>query len=389
MRRFFALCCSVMAICDYERMAWMCWIELMLGGSLASLGHVMLADSSAALAARTCRSMQIDFKMEVIHNYSHTTEAVMQTLRRAAGGLCPAQRPVALQSTAVHDKAINGRLCKHWLPPLRPGGPATATAAVNAYCPTGRPTLHSLIRIPTSHSPVPLSQGTLFRYGTAAANVAFMTGRHPRHVVLIGGLTDGLLFAKYAQPLATRLEAQQWSLVQALLSSSHNSYGLSSLDQDADELHALAQHLKAEYGSQVGVGWVCVGWVWVEVLVGGVAQWHTAAASGTLLPIAAGMPLGRTAPQCLHLLPRASPLHHALCACQQGVVICGHSTGCQDAVRYAQRYRASGAAAPLLGVVLQAPVSDVEWLATQVPAMLLPPAADVQDRSPQSPLTSV
>lgn len=47
------------------------------------------------------------------------------------------------------------------------------------------------------------------------------------------------------------------------------------------------------------------------------------------------------------------------------MVIVGHSTGCQDAVRYAQRHRSSSAAAPLRGVVLQAPVSDVEWLATQ------------------------
>ena len=55
------------------------------------------------------------------------------------------------------------------------------------------------------------------------------------------------------------------------------------------------------------------------------------------------------------------------------MVLVGHSTGCQDAVRYCQRYRggsstaaaAAAAAAPLLGVVLQAPVSDAEWLATQ------------------------
>lgn len=63
-------------------------------------------------------------------------------------------------------------------------------------------------------------------------------------------------------------------------------------------------------------------------------------------------------------------------------MLVGHSTGCQDAVRYCQRYRSSSSTAgtaaahaaaaataalapPLLGVVLQAPVSDVEWLATQ------------------------
>lgn len=41
----------------------------------------------------------------------------------------------------------------------------------------------------------------------------------------------------------------------------------------------------------------------------------------------------------------------------QGLVIMGHSTGCQDAVRYVQRnYSVDPAAPPLLGVILQAPV---------------------------------
>lgn len=41
----------------------------------------------------------------------------------------------------------------------------------------------------------------------------------------------------------------------------------------------------------------------------------------------------------------------------QGVVIMGHSTGCQDTVRYVQKnYSVDPAAPPLLGVILQAPV---------------------------------
>lgn len=72
--------------------------------------------------------------------------------------------------------------------------------------------------------------------------------------------------------------------------------------------------------------------------------------------------------------PACSPTHSLLCTALlwcvlplplQGVVIVGHSTGCQDAVRYCQQYRTSTAAAPLLAAVLQAPVSDPEWLATQ------------------------
>lgn len=122
----------------------------------------------------------------------------------------------------------------------------------------GPPPLPPPPATPLARIPLPLVQGTLFRYGSAAANVAFMSGRHPRHVVLVGGLTDGLLFAGYCHPLAARLHAAGWSLVQALLSSCHTGYGLASLDQDADELHQLATHLRAEWGSQVGRCWRAV-----------------------------------------------------------------------------------------------------------------------------------
>lgn len=97
---------------------------------------------------------------------------------------------------------------------------------------------------------VPL-QGLLFRYGPAPANVAFMTAQHKRHVVIIGGLTDGLLACKWVPPLAQRLDHAGWSVVQPLLSSSYAGWGLGSLNTDAQELHALAQHLKSEHKSEV------------------------------------------------------------------------------------------------------------------------------------------
>ena len=94
----------------------------------------------------------------------------------------------------------------------------------------------------------------------------------------------------------------EWSLITPLLSSSHRGWGTSSLDRDAAELLELSAHLKAHRGID-------------------------------------------------------------------GFVLLGHSTGCQDAVRYIEREKEkesskeAGAGehrAPLLGVVLQAPVSDRE-----------------------------
>ncbi|KAF8063709.1 SPAPB24D3.06c [Scenedesmus sp. PABB004] len=149
--------------------------------------------------------------------------------------------------------------------------------------------------------PLPAMQGTLFKYGPGAAHVAFKS-QPPAHgvapaparaVVLLGGLTDGLLFAPYAPHLERAAARLGWTLVQAQLSSSCAGWGLASLDADADELRLLSDCLRTRHG---------------------VAAW----------------------------------------------VLVGHSTGCQDAVRYVQRHRAHDDA--LAGVVLQAPVSDREYL---------------------------
>lgn len=51
-------------------------------------------------------------------------------------------------------------------------------------------------------------QGTLFKYGPGSAQVALLSGSHPRHLVLVGGLGDGFFFANYTQLLAEALEAE-------------------------------------------------------------------------------------------------------------------------------------------------------------------------------------
>ncbi len=144
-------------------------------------------------------------------------------------------------------------------------------------------------------------QGTLIKYGPSPTHVAFLSNQpkaHPRHLVLVGGLTDGLLFAPYAPHLAAAAQKNGFTLVQAQLSSSYGGYGVASLDQDADEIQLLGSCLRRQHGSK-------------------------------------------------------------------GFVLMGFSTGAQDAVRYAQRHGtgadsdADTAPAPLLGVVLQGPVSEL------------------------------
>lgn len=66
-------------------------------------------------------------------------------------------------------------------------------------------------------------QGTLFKYGPGPSHVAMMTGRHSRHLVLVGGLTDGLLALPYAPQLHRRLDEASWSCVQCQLTSSYQA----------------------------------------------------------------------------------------------------------------------------------------------------------------------
>lgn len=150
--------------------------------------------------------------------------------------------------------------------------------------------------------------GKLIRYGIKPAHTAFVSGAHTRHVLLIGGLGDGMLLADYVPVLAERLDKISWSLVQPLLSSSLNGWGVGSLDEDASEIAMLARFLTSEMQSQE-------------------------------------------------------------------FVLLGHSTGCQDAVRYlnTSQSRVTHPDAEVTqpeypqpkGVILQAPVSDRDWLAQQ------------------------
>jgi hypothetical protein len=149
---------------------------------------------------------------------------------------------------------------------------------------------------------LPACEGTLFKYGPAAAHVAFQPASAPARanvIVALGGLTDGFFATPYLEPLAARAAALGWGLVTPLLRSSHTGWGVASLAQDVEDLARLSDHLGGERGAAA-------------------------------------------------------------------LALVGHSTGCQDAVAYA----GSQSAAPgpphrpaLAAIVLQAPVSDKEWLA--------------------------
>lgn len=128
--------------------------------------------------------------------------------------------------------------------------------------------------------------GQLFSYMPARKLSAFRCGPKEARadVVLLGGLSDGLLPVPWTIDLANRLEKLGMGVVQPVLTSSLTGWGIGSLDRDAEEVEALLGVLQAP-----------------------------------------------------------------------GVVLLGHSTGCQDSVHALWRERVKERA---VGAVLQAPVSD-------------------------------
>lgn len=131
--------------------------------------------------------------------------------------------------------------------------------------------------------------------------------------------------------------------MQPLLSSSYGSWGVASLDQDAGELLLLLTYLRSHQHSQVS------------------SELYNKASESTnavhcriivaYMASAFAMCLWEEIPPPVLSFPKP------LTCIAQGVVIIGHSTGCQDAVRYVARHKEAADAARLLGIILQAPVN--------------------------------
>lgn len=139
--------------------------------------------------------------------------------------------------------------------------------------------------------------GRLFIYHAAKKLAAFESGllNSKICVIVIGGLGDGFLTVDYYQPLSNVLRSNRISMVQCLLSSSYNSYGFGSVDEDALELNTLIKHMVTE--------------------------------------------------------------------CQKReIYLLGHSTGCQDIIKWSHKFHSSSFDLPISGIILQAPVSDRQYL---------------------------
>ncbi|CAF2766877.1 unnamed protein product [Rotaria sp. Silwood2] len=89
--------------------------------------------------------------------------------------------------------------------------------------------------------------GNLFLYDSKYKLVAFESGSlsSSRCLILIGGLTDGLLSLPYVEKLSSKLESlsKPYSLIQPLFRSSNLQYGWHTINDDIEDLKCLINYL--------------------------------------------------------------------------------------------------------------------------------------------------
>lgn len=98
-------------------------------------------------------------------------------------------------------------------------------------------------------------EGRVYKYCSAPAPLqAFESGPtlegSENVLVVMGGLTDGLLPTAYTPPLATAVAAEGWATVQPLLRGSYCQFGTGGLDRDVEDLSSLLTFLRDQRGAK-------------------------------------------------------------------------------------------------------------------------------------------
>jgi pimeloyl-ACP methyl ester carboxylesterase len=100
----------------------------------------------------------------------------------------------------------------------------------------------SVTRADTRHEGI---AGVLFQYKSQLQ--AFESGPllSERKLVVLGGLSDGMLACPYVPQLGASLAEEGWSIVQPNIRSSYMQWGFGSLNEDVEDLTALLDFLVA------------------------------------------------------------------------------------------------------------------------------------------------
>ena len=87
-------------------------------------------------------------------------------------------------------------------------------------------------------------QGELVLYGHNLQYFESGPSRSGKKLIVLGGLSDGLLACPYVPALAHEAAALGWSTVQPVLRSSYAQFGFRSLDTDCEDLTVLCDELR-------------------------------------------------------------------------------------------------------------------------------------------------
>lgn len=91
-------------------------------------------------------------------------------------------------------------------------------------------------------------EGTIHKYNASKVAFEFTPTKLPKVLIMIGGMTDGLLTVPYVVNLPPVMEPLGYSVVQIQLTSSFQGWGTTSLRQDVAEIVELIKYLKSPEG---------------------------------------------------------------------------------------------------------------------------------------------
>jgi Protein of unknown function (DUF1749) len=194
--------------------------------------------------------------------------------------------------------------------------------------------------------------GRLHLYSLEPRLVAFESGPPTSDaVVFVGGLNDGLAALPVLPQLHEGLAQARWSLVQPILSSSYKQWGQNSIDSDAAEINRLCEYLANKGKKRI-------------VLLG-----HS---TGVFAALAAPL-VSYLFCQSSKLLtsndrlPGESPKAVALCSPKVTRQPSVSLLTVQDIVNFFRTRQSSVSRGLVVMAILQAPVSDREYLTSQMP----------------------
>lgn len=91
-------------------------------------------------------------------------------------------------------------------------------------------------------------RGTLHQYCNPQVAFELEPTGFKKVIIVIGGLTDGLLTVGFAPPLAEAVKELGYSVVHIQMTSSYKGWGTASLDSDVKEIKQLIDYLKCAKG---------------------------------------------------------------------------------------------------------------------------------------------